>query len=160
MIPADEPVHLSPNAILMISVRKLLAGKKRNFTYTMRPDNTVIEALELMEMANIGSVIVLDGGRFIGMFSERDYARKGIIKGRKAKRTYLQEVMHIDHPYVTPDMDIEDCMKLFTDQFIRHLPVLEDGKLIGLLSIGDIVNAIMQEQTEHISFLERYISGQ
>ena len=143
----------------MISVRKLLAGKKRNITYTMRPDNTVIEALELMEMANVGSVIIVDGGKFAGMFSERDYARKGIIKGRKAKSTPLSEVMHTDHPFVTPDMDIEDCMKLFTDQFTRHLPVLEDGKVIGLLSIGDIVNAIMQEQTAHISFLERYIAG-
>jgi len=143
----------------MISVRKLLTGKKRNMTYTMRPENTVIEALELMEMANVGSVIIVDDGRLVGLFSERDYARKGIIKGRKAKQTPIREVMTPNPPYVTPEMGIEDCMKLFTGQFIRHLPVLEDGKVVGLLSIGDIVNAIMQEQDQHITFLEQYIAG-
>jgi CBS domain-containing protein len=143
----------------MISVKKLLAGKKRNVTYSLRPDNTVIEALELMAMANIGAVMIMDGGKLVGIFSERDYARKGIIQGRKAKSTPLTDVMIHDVHTVTPDMDIEDCMQLFTDKFIRHLPVVENEKVIGMLSIGDIVSAIMKEQTDHIDFLEKYITG-
>jgi CBS domain-containing protein len=143
----------------MISVKKLLAGKKRSVTYSLRPDNTVIEALELMAMANIGAVMIMDGGKLVGIFSERDYARKGIIQGRKAKSTPLADVMIQEVHTVSPSMDIEDCMHLFTDKFIRHLPVLDDGKVIGMLSIGDIVSAIMQEQTDHISFLEKYITG-
>lgn len=143
----------------MISVKKLLAGKKKNILYSLRPDNMVIEALELMSMANIGAIMIMDGGKLVGMFSERDYARKGIIQGRKAKSTPLTEVMIPEVITVTPDMDIEDCMQLFTDKFIRHLPVVENGQVIGLLSIGDIVSAIMKEQTDHIGFLEKYITG-
>ncbi len=143
----------------MISVKKLLAGKSRNITYSLRPDNTVIEALELMSTANIGAIMILDNGKLVGIFSERDYARKGIIQGRKAKSTPLRDVMIHDVFTVTPDMDIEDCMQLFTNKFIRHLPVVEGDKVIGMLSIGDIVSAIMKEQTDHISFLEKYITG-
>lgn len=143
----------------MISVKKLLAGKKRNVMYSLRPDNTVIEALELMSMANIGAIMVMDGANLVGIFSERDYARKGIIQGRKAKSTPLSEVMISEVHTVSPDMDIEDCMELFTNKFIRHLPVVENDRVIGMLSIGDIVSAIMQEQTQHITFLEKYITG-
>jgi CBS domain-containing protein len=143
----------------MISVKQLLAGKKRNVTYSLRPDNTVIEALELMAMANIGAIMIIDGGHLAGIFSERDYARKGIIQGRSAKTTPLSDVMTKDVHTVRADMNIEDCMNLFTNKFIRHLPVMEDDRVIGMLSIGDIVSAIMQEQTEHINFLEKYISG-
>lgn len=143
----------------MISVKKLLAGKSRNITYSLRPDNTVIEALELMATANIGAIMVMDNGKLVGIFSERDYARKGIIQGRKAKSTPLSDVMIHDVFTVTPDMDIEDCMQLFTNKFIRHLPVVDGEKVVGMLSIGDIVSAIMKEQTDHISFLEKYITG-
>jgi CBS domain-containing protein len=143
----------------MISVKKLLAGKKKNVMYSLRSDNTVIEALELMAMANVGAIMIMDGGKLVGIFSERDYARKGIIQGRKAKSTPLSEVMIHEVHTVTPDMNIEDCMHLFTDKFIRHLPVVENDKVLGMLSIGDIVSAIMKEQTDHISFLEKYITG-
>lgn len=143
----------------MISVKKLLQGKSRNLTYSLSPDNTVIEALELMSSANIGAIMIMDGDKLAGIFSERDYARKGIIQGRKAKSTPLSEVMIHDVYTVSPNMDIEDCMELFTNKFIRHLPVLEDGKVIGMLSIGDIVSAIMKEQADHINFLEKYITG-
>ncbi len=142
----------------MLSVKNLLDGKRRNAVYALRPDNTVIDALELMAEANIGAILIMDGEALKGIFSERDYARKGIIQGRKAKSTYLSEVM-IPHVYtVSPDMLISDCMKLFTDKFIRHLPVVEEGKVIGMLSIGDIVSAIMKEQKDHIQFLEQYIA--
>ncbi|MFN0014138.1 MAG: CBS domain-containing protein, partial [Saprospiraceae bacterium] len=103
---------------------------------------------------------VMEGKNLAGIFSEREYARKGILVGRKAKSTPLQEVMTLEVHTVTPEMDIEDCMQLFSDKRIRHLPVLSDGKVIGMLSIGDIVSAIMEEQKTHIEFLEHYIAGQ
>lgn len=143
----------------MISVKKLLSGKRNSSIHALRPDNTVIEALELMAQTNIGAVMIMDEGHLVGIFSERDYARKGIIQGRKAKSTSLSEVMIDKVHTVSPDMDIEDCMQLFTDKFIRHLPVVDNGKVLGMLSIGDIVSAIIKEQTDHITFLEKYITG-
>lgn len=130
-----------------------------NKTFTVTPEHMVIEALELMESNNIGAVMVMEGERLAGIFSERDYARKGIIKGRKAKSTPVSEVMTANVFSVSPDMDIEDCMQLFSDKRIRHLPVLDHGRVVGMLSIGDIVNAIINEQKSHINFLEQYISG-
>lgn len=143
----------------MISVKKLLEGKKVNKTFTLTPEHMVIDALELMAQNNIGAVMVMEEDRLAGIFSERDYARKGIVQGRKAKSTPLTEVMTHNVFTVSPDMNIEDCMQLFSDKHIRHLPVLIHGEVIGMLSIGDIVNAIMQEQKQHIQFLEQYISG-
>lgn len=143
----------------MISVQKLLDGKKTNQTFTLTPNHMVIEALELMAEENIGAVMIMEGDRLAGIFSERDYARKGIIKGRKAKSTPVTEVMTHNVFTVTSQMDIEDCMELFRDKRIRHLPVVDDGKVKGMLSIGDIVNGIMEEQKTHIKFLEQYISG-
>lgn len=143
----------------MISVQKLLEGKRMNKTFTVTPEHMVIEALELMAEKNIGAVMVMDGPRLAGIFSERDYARKGIIAGRKAKSTPVTEVMTANVFTVSPEMDIEDCMQLFSDKRIRHLPVLDHGVVVGMLSIGDIVTAIMNEQKTHINFLEQYISG-
>lgn len=143
----------------MLPVHKLLEGKRSHSTWTVPTDCMVIEALQLMAEKNIGAVLVMDGDRLAGIFSERDYARKGIIQGRKAKSTPVTEVMTANVISVSKDMSIEDCMNLFSSKRIRHLPVLEGGNVVGLLSIGDIVNAIIQEQTTHIQFLEQYISG-
>lgn len=143
----------------MISVQKLLSAKPKGTLWSVTPGHMVIEALQLMAEKNIGAVVVMDGERLAGIFSERDYARKGIIAGRKAKSTPVTEVMTANVFTVTTDMDIEDCMKMFSSKRIRHLPVTEDGKVVGLLSIGDIVSAIMQEQSMHIQFLEQYITG-
>ena len=103
--------------------------------------------------------MVVENEKLVGIFSERDYARKGIIMGRKAKSTPLTEVMTSNVFTVTPDMNMEDCMQLFSDKRIRHLPVVHDSDLLGMLSIGDIVTAIIVEQKEHIQFLEKYISS-
>lgn len=143
----------------MLSVKKLLEGKKINHLYSLTPDKMVIDALDLMTKENIGAVLIMDGDRLEGIFSERDYARKGIVQGRKAKSTPVTEVMTRNVFTVTPEMNLEDCMALFSDKHIRHLPVTSDGKVIGMLSIGDIVNAIMLEQRDHIQFLEKYISS-
>lgn len=150
----------SPKAIyFMISVEKLLSGKPKGTIWHVTPDQMVIDALQLMAEKNIGAVLVMEGEHLAGIFSERDYARKGIIAGRKAKSTPVTEVMTANVFTVTTDMDIEDCMQMFSSKRIRHLPVTENGKVVGLLSIGDIVNAIMQEQSIHIQFLEQYITG-
>lgn len=130
-----------------------------NKTFTVTPEHMVIDALALMAEKNIGAVMVMDGPRLAGIFSERDYARKGIIAGRKAKSTPVTEVMTANVFFVSPDMDIEDCMQLFSDKRIRHLPVLDHGLVVGMISIGDVVTAIMNEQKSHINFLEQYISG-
>jgi len=143
----------------MLSVQKLLEGKKINRLLSLTPDKMVIDALDLMTKENIGAVLIIDGDRLEGIFSERDYARKGIIQGRKAKSTPVTEVMTKNVFTVTPEMNLEDCMALFSDKHIRHLPVVSEGKVIGMLSIGDIVNAIMLEQRDHIQFLEKYISS-
>ena len=143
----------------MISVQRLLEGKNVSQIISLRPDNTVIEALQLMADENIGAVMIMENEKLVGIFSERDYARKGIIMGRKAKSTPLNEVMIHNVITVTPEMDIDDCMKLFINKFIRHLPVIKDGKVLGILSIGDIVHAIIKEQEDHIKFLEHYITS-
>ncbi|HOY16068.1 MAG TPA: CBS domain-containing protein [Haliscomenobacter sp.] len=144
----------------MLSVRRLLDNKKINSVWSVRPDHMVIDALGLMSQQGIGAVLVMDGDQLIGIFSERDYARKGIIVGRKAKSTPVTEVMTANVFTVSPDMDIEDCMTLFSEKRIRHLPVMENQEVIGMLSIGDIVTAIIQAQDQQIRYLEAYITGQ
>lgn len=142
----------------MLKVREILSAKSHNAVYAVTPSQMVIEALDLMAARNIGAVMVLENNRLMGIFSERDYARKGILKDRKAKSTPISEVMTANVFTVTPSDNLEDCMQLMTDKKIRHLPVLDDGRVIGLVSIGDVVMAIIREQSEHIQNLEMYIS--
>ncbi len=143
----------------MPTVRQLLAEKPVNAVYAVRPDQMVIEALEMMSSRRLGAVMVMENDRLIGIFSERDYARKGILEGRKAKSTPVAEVMTANVFVVTPEQGIEDCMKVMSEKHIRHLPVLENDRVIGLLSIGDIVTAMLHEQQNHIQNLEQYITG-
>ena len=143
----------------MPTVRQLLAEKPTNAIYAVLPDQMVIEALELMAERQVGAVMVISNDRLVGIFSERDYARKGIIVGRKAKSTPVTEVMTPNVFTVTPEQSIEDCMKLMSDKHFRHLPVVEDDRVIGLLSIGDIVSAMLREQENHIQNLQQYITG-
>ncbi|MCB0544783.1 MAG: CBS domain-containing protein [Lewinellaceae bacterium] len=143
----------------MISVKNLLEGKPLNVIWSVTPKHMVIDALDLMAQKNIGALVVMDGEKLIGIFSERDYARKGILQGRKAKSTPVTEVMTPNVFTVSSDKSLQDCMKLFSEKRIRHLPVVDDGKVAGVLSIGDIVNAIIREQSNHIQFLEQYITG-
>lgn len=142
----------------MITVQKLLEAKPGQNIWSVRPDQMVIEALEVMAKANIGAVLVIDGENLVGVFSERDYARKGLIQGRKAQKTPVAEIMKTEMYPVTPDMDIEDCMALLADKPIRHLPVMTDNKVVGLISIGDIVTTLVHDQTQLIQHLEHYIT--
>ncbi|MDX2067924.1 MAG: CBS domain-containing protein [Haliscomenobacter sp.] len=144
----------------MLSVSRLLNNKENNSVWSVSPDHMVIDALNVMSEKGIGAVLVMDGDRLIGIFSERDYARKGIIAGRKAKSTPVTEVMTPNVFTVSPSMDIEDCMTLFSEKRIRHLPVVDNQRVIGMLSIGDIVTAIIQAQDQQIKYLEAYITGQ
>jgi CBS domain-containing protein len=141
-------------------------GKVRNILQTkgttifgVEPQDTVYYALELMCEKNVGALLVLDKGRFVGIFTERDYARKVILKGKASKETLVGEIMTENVMTVSPDTGIEECMKIMTASYIRHLPVLENGELKGLVSIGDLVKYIIDEQKFIIENLEHFITG-
>ncbi len=137
-------------------VEQLLAGKGRQ-VHTISPEASVLEALERMAEHNVGALAVTQSAELVGMFSERDYARKVILKGRASRDTPVGDSMTAKVITVTPTDDMSHCMQLMTDHRIRHLPVLEDGRLVGLISVGDVVKAVMEEQRFMIEQLESYI---
>jgi CBS domain-containing protein len=142
-----------------MQVYQVLAGKSFDAIWSISRDKTVFQALELMAEKNIGAVLVIEDGELIGIFSERDYARKVILLGRASRETLVGDVMTSKVITVETDQKIEDCMQIMSDKHIRHLPVNRKGKLIGIISINDIVSAIIREQKAHIKSLESYISG-
>ena len=139
-------------------VSDLLKSNGHQF-WTVAPAPAVYDALKLMADKNIGALLVLEGDRLIGIFSERDYARKVILKGKASKNIPVKEIMSSEVVYVRPEQTIEDCMVLMTDRHIRHLPVLEGKQLVGMISIGDVVGSIIFEQGFEIKQLETYITG-
>ncbi len=142
----------------MGTVRCILQ-KKQGDIISVDPETTVYSALEKMEENHVGSLVVLDNGRFAGIITERDYARKVILKGKASKETLVKEIMS-EHPViVTPDTTMEQCMALMTSKYIRHLPVFDNKELVGLVSIGDIVKYMIEEQQFIIEELEHYITG-
>jgi CBS domain-containing protein len=143
----------------MKSVARLLTDKPQSNVWSVAPDTLVIDALLLMNEKKIGAVVVLKEDKLVGIFSERDYARKGIIQGRNAKTTLIEDVMTPKVFTVDKTKSINECMQIFSDKKFRHLPVVDGDKVIGILSIGDIVNSIINDQKDHISFLEQYISN-
>lgn len=143
----------------MLKVSQIIASKTKNAVYAVAPTQMVIEALELMSAHNIGAVMVMEGERLVGIFSERDYARKGIIQDRTAKSTSVSEVMTANVFTVNPESSIEDCMQLMSERKFRHLPVLMGSDVVGLISISDVVTAIIQEQQYRIQILEQYITS-
>ena len=140
----------------MKSVRDLLAGKGTDI-WSIAPDKTVYDALSMMADRGIGAVLVVEGARLVGILSERDYARQVILKGKASKDTPVREIMTTKLIHVTPEHTIDDCMAIMTDSRIRHLPVLSAEKLVGILSIGDVVKAVISEKQSHIEQLEDYI---
>lgn len=143
----------------MATISQLLQNKGQEI-WAVAPDDTVLQALELMAEKNIGSVIVLEDGEVRGIFSERDYSRKVVLNGRSSKTTPIREVMTPEVYYVRPQDSVDRCMTLMTEKRFRHLPVLDDDKkLIGIISIGDVVKAIITEQQVLISHLEDFITG-
>ncbi len=141
------------------TVKQLLEIKNLKNVISVSPSTSVFEALEVMAQFNIGALLVMEGDTLAGIISERDYARKGIIKERKAKSTQVSELMTANVITVTPEMNVKDCMEIMSERKFRHLPVLENGKVAGILSVGDIVTAVLNEQKALISYLESYIHG-
>ena len=139
----------------MTLVRHMLVGKSD--VHAVSPDDTVLHALRLMADRNIGAVLVMSGGRLDGILSERDYARKMVLHGKTSRDTAVREVMTPDVVNVGPDWTCDQCMALMTEHHVRHLPVIEDGRLVGVISIGDVVRAVVNEQRSTISTLESYI---
>jgi len=142
----------------MGKVRNVLQAKG-NSIISVSPASTVYDALELMVEKNVGALLVTNSGKLLGIFTERDYARKVILRGKSSKETLIAEIMTEHLTSVTPDNTIEECMQLMTNKFIRHLPVVDGGDLIGIISIGDIVKYIIEEQRFIIENLEQYITG-
>ena len=132
---------------------------KGHDVWTIAPDATVFQALQLMADKDIGALLVLDGSQVVGVFSERDYARKVVLQGKDCTSTILREVMSSRVLYVRLDQSVDDCMALMTDKHIRHLPVLDGDRLVGLISIGDVVKSLISEQVFVITQLENYITG-
>jgi len=130
---------------------------KGNSVYSIAPSLMVYEAVELMCQKNIGGLLIVDNGKLEGIFTERDYARKLILKGKSSKTTPISELMTRNPITVSPETSIDDCMNVMTDKFIRHLPVVEEDQLVGIISIGDVVKHIIEEQKEIIEHLENYI---
>ncbi len=141
-----------------ITVRQVLQAKGHGF-WAVGPLTTAYEALETMEDKEVGALLVIENGKLVGVFSERDYARKVILKGKSSKTTTVGELMSRPPICAKPEMTMRDCMVLMTNNHIRHLPVLDKGVLIGVVSIGDVVNTIINEQEAAIDDLEKYISG-
>jgi CBS domain-containing protein len=141
------------------SVKKLLESKPLRRILSVTPETTVYDALVVMAEHNIGALLVMENDKLVGIFSERDYARKGIVKDRKAKTTTISEVMTANVFTVNSSMTIVDCMEIMSAKKFRHLPVVDENKVVGVLSVGDIVTALIIEQKMHINFLESYIAS-
>jgi len=142
----------------MTNVGNLLTSKGREI-WSIAPDKSIFDALEMMADKNVSGLLVLESGKLVGIFTERDYARKLILKGKSSKNTKVSDLMTKNILYVGSKNTIEDCMKLMTGKRVRHLPVIDTGRLIGIVTIGDLVKQIISEQQTTIHQLENYISG-
>jgi CBS domain-containing protein len=133
---------------------------KGSVVWSIAPDATVFDAIQRMAEKNIGSLLVMEGDTLLGVVSERDYTRKVALKGKSSKKTPVKEIMISPALTVTRDHTVEECMRLMTDHRVRHLPVVEGGKVMGVISIGNLVNWIISTQSTTIEQLQQYISGQ
>ncbi len=139
-------------------VQHLLDNKGRDII-SISPDASVLDAIKLMADKGIGALVVIDGGDLLGIVTERDYARKVIIKGRASDATPVADIMTTDVITASSQQTVNECMEMMTSKRCRHLPVVDDGELVGMISIGDLVQAIIADQQEEIEQLEHYISG-
>ena len=142
----------------MLTAGQFIEQTKRA-TWTLSSNNTVRQALQLMADKNIGAIVIKDQVKLIGIFSERDYARKVVLKGKNSTDTKLAEVMSKEVITISSDMQIDACMQLMTDKRVRHLPVVDNGKSIGIISIGDVVRLMIDEQKYLIDELKKFISN-
>jgi CBS domain-containing protein len=140
----------------MVTVRQLLT-EKGNRVLSVVPDSTVFDAIRKMADENVGCLVVCEGDRPVGIVTERHYARNVVLRGRGSPTTKVREIMDTDVLYARPDQTVEECMAVMTDKRVRHLPVLDEGKLVGLISIGDLVKAIIGDQQFLIDQLVQYL---
>lgn len=137
---------------------KQLLGESPRKPLSVAPDDSVITALELMAKNDVGAILVVEGDQLAGIFSERDYARKIILHGKSSKETKVREIMTEKVIYAKPSQTVDECMAIMTEKRVRHLPVMDNGKLTGIVSIGDLVKETISEQAFMIKQLENYIS--
>ena len=142
----------------MHTLRQLL-GSKTPEVYAVAPGDSVIDAIRLMAEKGVGAVLVMDGARLAGIVSERDYARKIVLHGKSSADTSVRDIMTADVVTVSPHQTVEQCMQIVTDHRIRHLPVVDDGEVIGVISIGDLVKAVIEDQQVQLDQLQRYIAS-
>jgi CBS domain-containing protein len=142
----------------MQTVSQLLKVKGGQI-FAVAPTDSVLQAIELMATRHVGALLVMNQGSLQGIISERDYARKVILKNRSSSDTRVSDIMTASPVTVAPDQTVHQCMELMTEGRFRHLPVVESGQVIGMLSIGDLVKAVIEEQQDQIAQLERYIAG-
>ncbi|MGH8214960.1 MAG: CBS domain-containing protein [Rhodanobacteraceae bacterium] len=142
----------------MRQVKHLLDGKG-NAVYTITPEAPVLDAIRMMAERSVGALPVMRGQALAGIVSERDYARKVILKGRSSRETPVSDIMTPAPTSVAPATTVDECMRLCTELRVRHLPVLENNKLVGIVSIGDLVKAVIDDQAAEIDHLQRYIAG-
>ncbi|WP_193368238.1 CBS domain-containing protein [Pelagibius marinus] len=142
----------------MTTIKQVLDNKGHD-VLTVRPDDTVLKALQLMASKNVGAVIVTENDAAVGIFTERDYARNVILKGRSSSNTPIRDIMVPDVIFVTPQQTVDQCMAIMSEKRFRHLPVMQEGKLVGIISIGDLVKTIIDEQKFTIEQLQGYIGG-
>jgi CBS domain-containing protein len=144
----------------MTTLKQLLASKANRPLAVVAPSDSVFHALTVMAQHDVGALLVLDGEQLVGIFSERDYARKIILQGKSSKETLVRDIMSDRVAYVTPGTTLDECMALMTEKHFRHLPVLtDDGSVAGMISIGDLVKETISTQQFLIKELERYIAG-
>jgi CBS domain-containing protein len=141
----------------MTSLKQVLQGKGHD-VWSIGPEDSVYDAMQMMADKDVGALVVMEGDSLVGVFSERDYARKVILRGRSSKDTKVKEIMTSRVAYARPEQSVEECMALMTDKHIRHLPVMDGDKMLGVVSIGDLVKVIIEEQQHVIEQLEQYIS--
>ena len=142
----------------MVYVKQLL-GRKGHAVWSVDADEPVLEAIRMMADKRVGALPVTRGGELVGVVSERDYARKVILLGRSSAETQVWQIMSAPVVTVTPDDGVRQCMQVMTEKRIRHLPVMQDGRMVGMISIGDLVRVVIEEQDQTIEHLERFIAG-
>lgn len=141
----------------MATVKQLLQGKGHE-VWSMDPEASVYDAVAMMADKEVGALVVMEGESLVGVLSERDYARKVDLQGRSSKNTKIKDIMTSRVAYARPEQSVEECMAMMTEKRVRHLPVMDDDKVLGIISIGDLVKAIIEEQQHVIEQLEQYIT--
>ena len=138
---------------------EVIMNQKNRQIWSIQPDATVYDAVALMAEKNIGALVVVENGELVGIISERDYTRKVMLRGKRSRETLVREIMSTQLTTVDPKQSVDDCLRSMTEKRIRHLPVVKDGEIYGVISIGDLVKHVISAQSATLDQLERYISG-